>query len=148
MKCLYAARMCRFDLLRAVQGLARYMTKWTTRQDRELHQLMSYIHSSKGMKMIGWVSDSFEALQIQLYSDADVAGCLQTQRSTTGSFAMIVGANSKLPIAMTSKRQPCVSHSTPEAELVAMDSTILVVAMPAKIMWETLVPKMKGVIFW
>jgi hypothetical protein len=38
MKCLYAARMCRFDLLRAVQGLARYMTKWTTRQDQELHQ--------------------------------------------------------------------------------------------------------------
>ena len=29
MKCLYAARMCRFDLLRAVQGLARYMTNWT-----------------------------------------------------------------------------------------------------------------------
>ena len=34
MKCLYAARMCRFDLLRAVQGLARYMTKWTRRQDQ------------------------------------------------------------------------------------------------------------------
>jgi hypothetical protein len=40
MKCLYAARMCRFDLLRAVQGLAKYMTRWTKRQDRELHQLI------------------------------------------------------------------------------------------------------------
>jgi hypothetical protein len=51
MKCLYAARMCRFDLLRAVQGLAKFMTKWTKKQDRELHQLMSYIHHSKHMKM-------------------------------------------------------------------------------------------------
>ena len=34
MKCLYPARMCRFDLLRVVQGLARYMTKWTRRQDQ------------------------------------------------------------------------------------------------------------------
>jgi hypothetical protein len=64
MKCLYAARMCRFDLLRAVQGLAKFMTKWTKRQDRELHQLMSYIYHSKHMKMVGWVSDSFDSLQI------------------------------------------------------------------------------------
>ena len=33
MKCLYAARMARFDLLRPVQGLAKYLTKWTKRQD-------------------------------------------------------------------------------------------------------------------
>jgi hypothetical protein len=59
---------------------------------------------------------------------------------------MLVGESSKLPIAMTSKRQACVSHSTPEAELVAMDSTIRAVAMPAKLMWDTLVPKMKGII--
>ena len=30
MKCMYVARMARFDLLRAVQGLAKYLTKWTT----------------------------------------------------------------------------------------------------------------------
>ena len=29
MKVMYAARMARFDLLRAVQGLAKYLTKWT-----------------------------------------------------------------------------------------------------------------------
>jgi hypothetical protein len=29
MKCLYVARMARFDLLRPVQGLAKYLTKWT-----------------------------------------------------------------------------------------------------------------------
>ena len=41
---------------------------------------------------------------------------------------------------MSSKRQTCVSHSTPEAELVAMDTTLRVVAIPIKIMWDTLAP--------
>jgi hypothetical protein len=83
--------MCRFDLLRAAQGLARFMTKWTKRQDRELHQMMSYIHHSKQMKMIGWVSDKFESLQIQLYSDSDFGGCAETMRSTTGMHTCLTG---------------------------------------------------------
>ena len=75
MKCLYVARMCRFDLLRAVQGLARFMTKWTVRQDQELHQLMSYIHHSKSLKMIGWVlirSMTFRSSCIQTQTLQDV----------------------------------------------------------------------------
>ena len=38
MKVMYAARMARFDLLRPIQGLARHMTKWTKRQDQQLHR--------------------------------------------------------------------------------------------------------------
>ena len=34
MKVMYGARMARVDFLRAVQGLARHMTKWTRRQDQ------------------------------------------------------------------------------------------------------------------
>jgi hypothetical protein len=60
---------------------------------------------------------------------------------------MIWGENSSFPISMTSKRQTCVSHSTPEAELVAMDTTLRVVAMPSRIMWDTLVPTMKAFVF-
>ena len=60
---------------------------------------------------------------------------------------MISGPNSCYPIAMLSKGQTCVSHSTPEAELVAMDTTLRVIAMPPQIMCTALVPHMKATVF-
>ena len=111
--------MCRFDILRAVQGFARYMTKWTKRQDQELHQLISYVHCTKHMKMVGWVSDSLESLQIQLYSDSDFAGCIESMRPTIGMHSCLTGPGIYFPLSGQRKRQGCISQSTTEAELVA-----------------------------
>ena len=47
---------------------------------------------------------------------------------------------------MTSKRQSCVSHSAPEAELVAMDTALRTVALPPGVLWEVLVPSMRATI--
>ena len=44
MKIMYAARMARFDLIRPVQWLAKFMTKWTRQHDLELHRLISLLH--------------------------------------------------------------------------------------------------------
>ena len=67
---------------------------------------------------------------LRVYSDSDFAGCSQTQRSTTGSIVFLSRAGSKIPLSYLSKRQGCVSHSTPEAEIVAMDTTIRLLALP------------------
>ena len=69
MKILYSARMARFDLLRAVQGLAKWFTKWKKRHDAELYRLVCYIHTTKGKKMIGWVADDIDDIQPNLFSD-------------------------------------------------------------------------------
>ena len=42
MTILYAARLCRFDLPRAVCHLAPFVTKWTSECDRKLHRLVCY----------------------------------------------------------------------------------------------------------
>ena len=42
MRLLYEARMCRYDMLFAIQRLASRFTKWTTLQDKQLYQLMSW----------------------------------------------------------------------------------------------------------
>ena len=47
MKLLYAARICRFDLLRSINNLARKITKWTKKEVALLHHLMAYVHQSK-----------------------------------------------------------------------------------------------------
>ena len=61
MKVLFAARMARFDLLRATQGLASRVTKWSPDCDKSLHRLMCYIHTTLDRTMVGFVGDPPEA---------------------------------------------------------------------------------------
>jgi hypothetical protein len=56
MKILFAARMARFDLLRATQSLASRVTKWSVECDVALHQLVAYIKSYKAslLRRVHW----------------------------------------------------------------------------------------------
>ena len=53
MQIIYGARMARMDLLRAVCQLATQVTKWTSKCDTRLHQLVCYINSSLHLRMVG-----------------------------------------------------------------------------------------------
>ena len=55
MKVLYAARMARFDLLRATCVLATNIAKWTPECDRMLHRLVYYIDSTLKHRMTGTI---------------------------------------------------------------------------------------------
>ena len=57
MKVLRAARLCRRDLLRAVNCLAMCVAKWTSEADLMLYRLMGYIASTKHLRMFCWVGD-------------------------------------------------------------------------------------------
>jgi len=46
-----------------------------------------------------------------------------------------------VPLGFASKRQTCVSHSTPEAELVAADFGVRGVGLPSLSLWELLLAK-------
>ena len=121
MKLLYAARICRFDLLRSINNLARKITKWTKKEDALLHHLIAYVRQSKHHMMIGWVGNSLETSSIGLFADANYAGCGESLKSTSGAHMHIQGPHTRFPLAGLSKRQGCLSHSTPEAEIVAAD---------------------------
>jgi len=138
MKILYAARMGRFDLLKATCALASRVTKWTESCDKLLHRLICYVHSTLDVFLHGWIGDKMEDLRLELYTDSDFAGDLETMRSTSGVFLVLVGRNSFFPLHATSKRQSCVSHSTTEAEIVAADLGHRVTGLPALCLWDTL----------
>ena len=53
-------------------------------------------------------------------------------------FLCLVGPNTFMPLAATSKKQTCVSHSTPVAELVAVDLALRAEGLPALDVWETI----------
>ena len=138
MKLLYAARICRFDLLRSINNLARRITKWSVKEDAGLLHLVSYVHHTKHHKMIGWVGNSLKDLSIGLFADADYAGCGESLRSTSGAHMHIQGSHTRFPLAGISKRQGCVSHSTPEAEIVAADYAMSRIGLPAITLWKLL----------
>ena len=143
MKILYAARMARFDLLRAVCHLACFITKWADEHDRRLHRLACYIHTTKSHRMVGWVGDPASALSLHVYADADFAGCTDTQRSTSGFHLQMRGSHICFPLSGVSKRQNCVSHSTPEAELVAASYALRQCGLPAQALWDRMcVPRL------
>ena len=147
MKLLYAARIARFDLLRSINSLARNVTKWTVDDDAKLYHLMCYVNSSLSKQMTGWVGNKFDDLSLSLFADADFAGCAQTLRSTSGSHMHIQGKQTRFPLSGGSKRQGCVSHSTPEAEIVAADVTLRTMGLPALSIWETLTGKSPKLLF-
>ena len=97
--------------------------------------------------MTGWVGDKFDNLQLSLFADADFAGCSQSLRSTSGSHMHIQGCHTRFPLSGGSKRQGCVSHSTPEAEIVAADVTLRTMGLPAMSIWETLTGKSPKLLF-
>ncbi len=52
--------MARANLLRPMQALARFMTKWTRQQDLELHKFVCYIRTTNSCKAVGWIGDDIK----------------------------------------------------------------------------------------
>ena len=147
MKMLYAAMLARFDLLKAVQALATKVSKWDHACDRKLHRLVCYINSTLDYRLIGHIGDPPESLEIALYSDADFASCLETSKSTSGVLIALKGPNTFFPLNASSKKQTCVSHSTPEAEIVAADVALRSEGLPALQLWDKVFNRATKIIF-
>ena len=101
-----------------------------------LHRLVCYINSSLDYKLKGHIGDNSENLNLTLYSDAGFAGCLDTAKSTAGVFIAPTGPNSFFLLNAISKKQSCVFHSTPEAEVFAADLAIRTEGLPAIQLWD------------
>ncbi len=112
------------------------ITKWDRTCHRKLHRLMCYVNSTVKYRQQGYIGDPAESLELSLYSDADLAGCKKSAKSTSGVSLALAGGNTFFPLSASSKRQGCVSHSTPEAEIVAANAAVRTAGIPAVILWE------------
>jgi hypothetical protein len=99
MKLLYAAHVCRYELLQAIGRLAGFVTRWDAHCDKMLHRVMCYVQSSLSLRCVGWVGDSVADVGLHLYADADFVGCKRTGRSTSGVFFCVAGADTFFPIS-------------------------------------------------
>ena len=137
MKVLFAARMARFDLLRATQGLASRVTKWSPDCDKSLHRLMCYIHPTLDRTMVGFVGDPPESCKTWLFADSDHAG-EHDNRSTSGCPLALVGPNTFYPLTDFSKKQTSTAMSSTEAEVTAANLALRAVGLPSSCLWSVI----------
>jgi len=139
---LYCARMARFDLLRITCKCATRVTKWTMSDDKRVLRLMRYIQNSYELRLVGFFGDPVTDINVSLFTDADFAGDVISQRSTSGIHLALNGRYTYYPLHALSAKQTAVSYSTPEAELIAASRGHLKVTLPSLDLWETIAPAM------
>ena len=137
MKVLFAARMARFDLLRAVQGLAARVTKWSADCDKALRRLICYINSTLDHKQRAFIGDKVSDCRLWLFADADHAGEYDN-RSTSGCLLVLVGPNTYFPLTAFSKKQTAVAMSSTESEVVSANVSLRAVGLPSSGLWAYL----------
>ena len=71
-----------------------------------------------------------------MYVDASFAGDLRDSKSTSGGLLCVVGPNTFAPINWFCKKQGAVSHSSSEAEVIALDTGVRIEVCPALTLWE------------
>ena len=139
MKLLFAARLCRPDLLVAITRLASKVSSWNKSHDRALKRLMQYVATKPHLHLRGQLStDDLNDVILVVSPDADLAGDLETAKSTTGMFLELQSKDGSRfwPLAWRSKRQGSTATSTCEAEYIAMSTTTRTEAIPMQIFLE------------
>ena len=106
----------------AASTLARYMSCPTRYLLKCAERTLCNLGRTKNLALTYSAKDKdSEQRMVLRYSDAEYAGCLSTAKSTSGILITYQG----LPIYWRSKRQPLVTVSTAESELVALTDTAL-----------------------
>ncbi|XP_042944823.1 uncharacterized mitochondrial protein AtMg00810-like [Carya illinoinensis] len=104
------------DISYVVHTLSQFMATPTSAHLAAAHKVLKYIKTAPAQDVLFSAASS---LQLSAYCDSDWASCPDTCRSVTG-YCVLLG-NSL--ISWKSKKQIVVSHSSAEAEYIAMATT-------------------------
>ena len=74
-----------------------------------------------------------------LFCYASFASDLKDSKSTSGSLLCLVGSHTFCPITWMCKKQGCVSHSSTESEIVALDMGLRLDGLPAMTLWDMII---------
>ena len=90
------------------------------------------------------VGDEPNQLRLACYADASFAGDLRDSKSTSGGLLCLIGPHTFVPLSWLCKKQTAVSHSSTEAEIIALEAMMRMEGLPMLNLWcqvlETLYP--------
>ena len=136
LKVLYLSRMGRPDTLWSVNTLARKVTCWNGACDKRLHRLISYLRHTQDWTQTCYVGDHPDDCFLVCFCDASFAGDLEDSKSTSGAYVVLMGPRTFVPVTWLCKKQGAVSHSSTEAEVIALDAAMRMECLPLLVLWE------------
>ena len=74
-----------------------------------------------------------------VFADASFAGDSRDYKGTSGLYIVLMGPNTFVPVTWFCKKQGAVSHSSSEAELIALDAALRMEGIPVLMFWELVV---------
>ncbi len=75
-------------------------------------------------------------INLVLFTDASFAGDLQDSKSTTGTLLCLVGPSTFVPLQWMCKKLGAITHSSTEAEVIALDAGLRMDGIPALGFWD------------
>ena len=123
MKVLFAARLCRPDLLVGITRLPSSSSCLQLCHDRALRCMFSYVLHLADMEPFGTLKTSdLNMCEVWMSPGADLNGDMETSKSTSGLWVELVSEDGlqTWSLAWKSKTQGSTASSTAEAETISM----------------------------
>lgn len=92
--------------------------------------MFCYLQAHRNKVQKGYIGDGLEDLFLLLFADADLGSDTQTSKSTSGALLVLVGPNSFFPLLHLCHKQKCVARASAESELVSLDTSLRLEALP------------------
>ncbi|KAI4357436.1 hypothetical protein L6164_001384 [Bauhinia variegata] len=108
---MYAMVCTRPDIAHAVGVVSRFLSNPGREHWNAVKWIMRYLRGSSSLKLCFGIGE----LVLHGYTDSDLAGDVDTRKSTSGYLVTFAGG----AVAWQSKLQKCVALSTTEAEFIA-----------------------------
>ncbi|WKA11319.1 hypothetical protein VitviT2T_028829 [Vitis vinifera] len=112
---MYAAQCTRADISFAVSKLSRFISNPSVEHWKAIGRVLGYLKNTKELSL----QYSKFPIIIEGYSDASWISSVRDNLSTTGWVFTLGGG----VVSWGSKKQTCISHSTMEAEFIALAAT-------------------------
>ena len=94
------------------------------------------MYSTQSWTQQCWVGDTADKCYMAWFVDASFAGDIRDSKSTSGMYMVIIGPNTFVPITWFCKKQGAVSHSSSEAELIALDAALRIEGISSLLFWD------------
>ena len=78
------------------------------------------------------------------FVDASFAGDLTDSKSTSASILCLIGPRTFVPVTWMCKKQGAVSHSSSEAEVIALEMAVRMEALKGLQLWDSVMDVFDG----